>query len=72
MLSVDQLSAATLLLYPRYIDPETKELCEIEVTLEGLEKEKIKIETSFVYRNKIKVRNFLSRKGQSVFRLFKG
>ena len=71
VLSVNALSAATLLLYPRYLDPETFEMCEVEETLSALEKERSKMEASWAYRNKIKIRNFVSRKGQLVLRLLK-
>jgi capsular polysaccharide export protein len=35
-LSLDELVAATLLLYPRYVDPRTRERCSPEVALEAL------------------------------------
>ena len=70
VLSIDALTAGTLLLYPRYINPETLKICEVEVTLEGLQKEKEKLAASFVYRVTLKVRNYISRKLQQIVRLF--
>ena len=70
-LSIDELTAATLLLYPRYIDPLTNELCEVEVTLLGLQKEKTHLDASFSYRWSRKIRNLISRKVQLFFRILK-
>ncbi|WP_457745539.1 capsular polysaccharide biosynthesis protein [Sulfurimonas sp.] len=69
-LTSDELIAATLVLYPVYIDPLTKEFCEIEVTLAGLEQEKEKLASSLIYRSKINIRNLISRKLQQLFRFF--
>ena len=71
ILNIDELTAGTLLLYPRYIDPLTKELCEVEVTLAGLEQEKKKLDSSLLYRTTMKIRNLFSRKLQQFLRLFK-
>ena len=70
-LSVNALSAATLLLYPRYLDPKTLDICEVEEILAGLEEERFKMGASWAHRNKIKIRNFVSRKGQLLLRLLK-
>ena len=70
LLSIDELTAATLLLYPHYIDPLTKELCEVEATLEGLEHEKRRLTNSVIYRTVMKIRNFISRKAQKLVRFF--
>ena len=67
-LSVDELTAATLLLYPQYIDPKTEKLCEVEVTLVGLEEERQKLADSMLYRVLTKTRNFVSRKSQQLLR----
>ncbi len=71
VLSIDELTAATLLLYPRYINPLSKTLCEVEVTLVGLEQEKERLERSVIYRTSVKIRNSFSRKLQQVLRFFK-
>ena len=69
-LHVNELTAATLLLYPQYIDPLTNKSCDIEVTLRGIQQEKEKLDNSLFYRNLFKVRNFISRKSQMVLRFF--
>jgi len=68
-LTADQLAAATLLLYPRYIDPETKELCEAEVTLEGIEEERRRSERSGLSKRVRQIRTLIARKSQTVLRL---
>ncbi len=69
-LEIDELVAATLLLYPHYIDPTTREPCEVEVMLRGLKLERDKFESSVVYRKSIKWRHAASRKLQRLSRLF--
>ncbi|MCF6207491.1 MAG: hypothetical protein L3J47_11485 [Sulfurovum sp.] len=66
----DELVAATLLLYPRYIDPHTKKTCEVEETIKGLMDEKIRIKHSWSYRWGQRIRNILSRRTQQIIRLF--
>lgn len=63
-LSIDELVAGALILYPRYIHPKTKKRCEIEELLEVLEEEKGKYSHSVW----IKIRNQISRKGQRLLR----
>jgi len=70
-LNIDELVAATLILYPRYIDPKTHTLCEVEVTIQGLQEEKTRLDASLYYRWSKKVRNLASRKSQLVFRIIK-
>ena len=70
-LHIDELTAATLLLYPSYIDLETKTLCEVEVTVEGLQREKARLNASIFYRVRVGTRNFISRKSQEILRTFK-
>jgi len=62
--TLDELVAATFILYPRYIHPHTNALCEIEELLEEIEKEKRKYNHSRSYRFYINIRNFISRKSQ--------
>ncbi|MEA1891323.1 MAG: capsule biosynthesis protein [Campylobacterota bacterium] len=66
--SVDELVAATLILYPIYINPFSLELCEAEEVLTELEKEKVHYDISLAYRIKSKVRNLISRKLQLLLR----
>jgi len=63
-LSIDELLAAVLILYPKYIDPRNKKPCTIEVFLEGLEEEKEKYLNLKHIRIWVGNRNFMSRKIQ--------
>ena len=69
VLDINALTAGTLLVYPHYIDTQTLRVCEVEETLKGLELEKTKVESSWRYRTQIRVRNFLSRKSQQIWRV---
>ncbi|RLA80230.1 MAG: capsule biosynthesis protein [Epsilonproteobacteria bacterium] len=68
-LSLEELVAATLILYPTYINPLSLEICEIEELLRELEEEKKLYNASLAYRVKIKIRNFISRKSQLLLRI---
>ncbi len=70
-LELDELIAGVLLLYPRYIDPQSKKLCTIEILLESLEAERQHYALSKYYRISIKVRNFISRKSQLLISFIK-
>ncbi len=62
--TLDELVAAAFILYPRYIHPLTNSLCEIEVLLKEIDKEKNRYNTNKAYRLYINARNFVSRKIQ--------
>jgi len=62
--SLESLIAATFILYPRYMNPQTKEFCEVEVLLKELEKEREKYNNNRFYRVFLLSRNFFSRKIQ--------
>lgn len=68
-LTLNELAAGTLLLYPRYIHPVSKEFCEVDVLIEELKKEKEKLKGSFLYRLKFKTSNYISRTVQKIFSL---
>ncbi|MEA3370158.1 MAG: capsule biosynthesis protein [Campylobacterota bacterium] len=68
-LSLEELVAATLILYPIYINPHSLEVCEIEELLRELDKERKLYSASITYRVKIKIRNFISRKSQLLLRI---
>ena len=57
-LSIEELVAGTLLLYPHYIHPKTLQKCEVEEVLDVLDQEKIHYDSSTLYRVKISLRNF--------------
>ncbi len=68
-LSLEELIFATLILYPRYIDPFSLKLCEIEQFLESVEKERYIYNASLTYRIKIKLHSFFTRKSQLLLRI---
>ncbi len=68
-LLLDELVSATLILYPKYIDPTTFSSCEVEELLEKLDEEKKLYNSSASYRMKLKIRNFISRKSQLLLRI---
>jgi capsular polysaccharide export protein len=71
-LSLDELTAAALLIYPRYIDPVDMELCEAEEVLEALKKEKSRYNENRVYRFMKVCRNTVVRAAQRGVRIFGG
>ncbi|MCP3921802.1 MAG: capsular polysaccharide biosynthesis protein [Desulfobacterales bacterium] len=68
-LSLYELVAGALIIYPRYVNPRTKEFCEIEIVLEEIEKEKEKYFSSIYYRIKRDLRNFLLRKVRRLYEI---
>jgi capsular polysaccharide export protein len=56
-LTKNELIAGTLLLYPRYIHPVTKEFCEIELVLEEIRKEQERYLKSPAFRKARQFRN---------------
>ncbi|MCF6243631.1 MAG: capsular polysaccharide biosynthesis protein [Sulfurovum sp.] len=70
--TIDELVAATFILYPRYIDKDTNKLCEVEVLLSQIEKEKQKYNQVKLYRIYVKSRNFVSRKIQLFLKIILG
>ncbi len=68
-LLLDELVCATLILYPKYINPKTYSFCEVEELLEVLDIEKRMYDSSEIYRLKLKIRNFISRKLQLLLRI---
>jgi len=62
--TLEELIAATLILYPRYIHPKTNVLCEVEVLLAEIDKEKKRYSHHTLYRMYIDSRNFISRQIQ--------
>jgi capsular polysaccharide export protein len=70
--SLDELVAAAFILYPRYIHPKTNHLCEIEVLLDELDKEKNRYNTDNTYRFYINLRNLISRKIQLIIKVILG
>ncbi len=68
ILSLNELLAGALLLYPRYIDPKTHAVCELEMVLAGLEVQRKRLQDSTALRLGSKVRNAFVRLLQSLIR----
>jgi capsular polysaccharide export protein len=70
--TLDELIAATYILYPRYIDPMHNTLCEVETTLTNIEVMKKHYNNNIFYRLFIDSRNILSRKIQLFIKVILG
>ncbi len=68
ILSVDELVAATLILYPRYYNPYKDKICEIEDILDLIESQR-ELYKSTIFKYKNKIRNYISRKIQLFLRI---
>lgn len=68
-LTLEALIAATYLLYPRYISPKTKTLCEAEDVIKELKEQKDLLESSYFLRIKFKFYSYLSRISQKLLSL---
>jgi len=69
-LTLSELIAATYILYPRYMNPENSQFCEVEVVIEKIEQLKVKYNNDKIYRFLINLRNLISRKAQLVMGFF--
>jgi len=67
--TLDELVAAAFILYPRYINPKTDTLCDIETLLQEIEKEKSRYNNDSMYRLYINTRNLISRKIQFLIKV---
>ena len=67
--TLEELIAATYLLYPRYISVKTKELCEAERVIQELKEQKDALQASFLLRSKSKIYSYLSRISQKLLSL---
>ena len=70
--SLDELIAMTYILYPKYVDPRSGSLCEVEVTLANIELMKTRYNTDIFYRTSVDIRNFISRKIQLLIKVILG
>jgi len=61
ILTLDELCAGVLILYPRYIHPKTKNYCDPIVLIDELQKEKERIDNSIIYGLKIKTLTYFNR-----------
>jgi capsular polysaccharide export protein len=60
-LKLEELIAATYFLYPRYINPLSKEICEPEIVVKALKTQRDLLANSFFLRTKSKIYSYLSR-----------
>jgi len=56
--TLDELVAATLILFPRYLSPKTGKFCEVEQALSELKEEQEKYFSDRLYRFKIKTKSY--------------
>lgn len=69
-LSLEELVAGILILYPRYIHPKTKALCEIEVCLDIMTQMQKDYFSKFYIKFLLDLRNFLLRRTRRVGEYF--
>ena len=67
--SLDELVAGTFFIYSKYIDPKTEQICEIEVLLQAIEKQKRRYNNYLTYRLFLQIKNFILRKKEAVKRI---
>jgi len=67
-LSLNELVAGALLLYPRYINPKTHQPCEIETVFSGLESQQARLQNSRLLRVWTRSRNAVVRSIQALFK----
>ncbi len=70
--TLNELVAAAFILYPLYIHPVKNTLCEIEVLLQEIDKEKNRYNSKKLYRLYIDSRNLISRKVQLLIKVIFG
>ncbi len=71
-LSLDELVASTLILFPRYISPKTEKFCEVEQTLEELKEEQERYFNNRFYRYKVNLKGyFLPRTRKTIRAILK-
>ena len=68
VLTLNELVAATYIVYPKYISPKTLKICEIEEVMEQLAKDKEKYHNSLSFKIRIKMKNFITIKYYAVLR----
>ena len=67
-LSLDELIASTLILFPRYISPKTGKFCEVEQTLKELKEEQEHYFNNRLYRYKVNLKGYLLPRARKVLR----
>jgi len=67
-LSLDELIASTLILFPRYISPKTGKFCEVEQTLKELKEEQKRYFSDKLYRYKVNIKGYLLPRTRKIIR----
>ena len=67
-LTLDELVATTLILFPRYISPKTDKFCEVEQTLNELKEEQKHYFNSRVYRYRVDLKGYLLPRARRAIR----
>ncbi len=69
-ISLDELVAVSLILYPRYISPKTEKFCEVEQTLKELKEEQDYYFNNRLYRYKVNFKGYILPRGRRIIRAF--
>lgn len=69
-LTLSELFAATLILFPRYISPKTKKFCEVEQTLSELKEEQERYFSNTLYRYSVNTKGYLLPRIRKFIRFF--
>jgi len=67
-LTLDELVASTLILFPRYISPKTGKFCEVEQTLKELKEEQERYFSDRFYRYKVNLKGYLLPRARKIIR----
>ena len=68
ILTLDELVAAALILFPRYISPKTGKFCEVEQTLKELKEEQELYFSNRLYRYKVNLKGYLLPRARKTIR----
>ena len=69
-LSLPELVAGTLILYPRYIDPNSGHYCAAELLIDRLKEQRDRLNSSWFYRFRLGAHSFISRRLQKILSWF--
>jgi len=67
-LTLDELVASTLILFPRYISPKTGKFCEVEQTLKELKEEQERYFNDRFHRYKVNLKGYLLPRARKTIR----
>jgi len=66
--TLDELVAATLILFPRYISPKSGNFCEVEQMLKELKEEQEKYFSNRLYRYRVNLKGYFLPRGRKTIR----